>query len=262
MTDSRPARHPRRLVTIALILALGGVLVGIGAAAGSGAGLWSFRPAFTALRWAFFAAAAGGALAVVALVWGLIVRAGVTLLSVVALVLAAGYCGYVASWIGQASAVPAIHDISTDLTDPPQFRTLRVRADNLDSIPDSDDPALAALSPLERLHTVQRRGYPGVTPLKLAMPPARAFAAAEELVRQRGWAVAKADPAAGTIEATDTVSLFRFKDDVVVRIRPAPGGSLVDLRSVSRVGTSDLGVNARRVRAFARDLAKRADAPK
>lgn len=252
-------RHPRRLAVLALLLALGAVLVGVGAAVGSGAGLWSFRPAFTALRWAFFAAAGGGALALVALVWGLVARAGTLVISLIAVALAAGYCSYLVSWIGQASAVPAIHDISTDLADPPQFRTLTLRADNLDSIPDGDDPALAALTSLERLHSVQRRGYPDVATLRLDAPPARAFAAAEELVRQRGWTVATADPAAGTIEATDTVSLFRFKDDVVIRTRPAPGGSVVDVRSVSRVGVSDLGVNARRVTAFLADLKDQMD---
>ena len=63
------------------------------------------------------------------------------------------------------------------------------------------------------------------------------------------------DPAAGIVEATETSFFFRFKDDVVVRARPAPdGGSQVDMRSISRVGVSDVGVNAKRVRAFLADL--------
>jgi uncharacterized protein (DUF1499 family) len=57
------------------------------------------------------------------------------------------------------------------------------------------------------------------------------------------------------LEATETTFFFRFKDDVVVRARPAPGGgSLVDMRSISRVGGSDVGLNAKRVRAFLADL--------
>ena len=255
MTAIRRVRLPRRLATLALSLALGAALVGLVAAVGSGAGLWSFKPAFTALRWAFYAAALGGVLALVALVWGSVARAGTLATSLLALVLAAGYCGYLASWVARASAAPPIHDISTNLADPPQFRTLPIRADNLEGVPDGDDPALAVLPPIERLHTLQRRGYPDVRTATLPLPPAEALTTVEDLVRSRGWTVAAVDPAAGTVEATDTVSLFRFKDDVMIRVRPAPGGgSLVDLRSVSRVGVSDVGVNAERVRAFLQDL--------
>jgi uncharacterized protein (DUF1499 family) len=51
------------------------------------------------------------------------------------------------------------------------------------------------------------------------------------------------------VEATDTTFWFGFKDDVVVRVRAAEngGGSIVDVRSVSRVGQSDLGLNAKRI---------------
>ena len=58
----------------------------------------------------------------------------------------------------------------------------------------------------------------------------------------------------GRLEATDTTLLFGFKDDIVVRIRPSAGGSLVDVRSLSRIGGSDFGTNARRVRVFVHRL--------
>jgi uncharacterized protein (DUF1499 family) len=80
---------------------------------------------------------------------------------------------------------------------------------------------------------------------------------AEQLARDRGWAIAAVDPRAGTLEATATTLFFRFKDDVVVRVRPdslRAGGSVVDVRSISRVGVSDVGVNAKRIRAFLADL--------
>ncbi|HJR53568.1 MAG TPA: DUF1499 domain-containing protein, partial [Gemmatimonadota bacterium] len=54
----------------------------------------------------------------------------------------------------------------------------------------------------------------------------------------------------GRIEATATTPWFGFKDDVVVRIRPEAGGSRVDVRSVSRVGRSDVGTNARRIEEY------------
>jgi uncharacterized protein (DUF1499 family) len=70
------------------------------------------------------------------------------------------------------------------------------------------------------------------------------------LVAEFGWKQAAADRQAGRIEATDTTAMYGFKDDVVIRIRPRGEGSLIDLRSVSRVGQSDLGANAARIQAF------------
>ena len=63
-------------------------------------------------------------------------------------------------------------------------------------------------------------------------------------------------PEEGRFEATETSAFFQFKDDVVLRVRPSETGerSIVDMRSVSRVGISDLGMNAKRVRAFLADL--------
>ena len=69
-----------------------------------------------------------------------------------------------------------------------------------------------------------------------------------------GWEMVSADPASGRIEATDTTFWFSFKDDVVIRIEPDPAGSQVDVRSVSRVGGSDVGANAARIRAFLKAL--------
>ncbi len=57
-------------------------------------------------------------------------------------------------------------------------------------------------------------------------------------------------PGDGRLEATDRSAFFGFKDDVVVRVRASDAGSRLDVRSKSRVGLSDVGANARRVRAF------------
>ena len=92
------------------------------------------------------------------------------------------------------------------------------------------------------------------------MPPDRALARAEAAARALGWKIVAAAPGQGRLEATATTRWFGFKDDVVVRVTPASGGSRVDIRSVSRVGKSDLGVNARRIRAFLAAL-RRGDQP-
>ena len=70
-----------------------------------------------------------------------------------------------------------------------------------------------------------------------------------------GWQIVASAPQEGRIEATDTTLWFGFKDDIVIRVAPAGNRSLVDIRSVSRVGISDVGTNARRIRNFAGKLA-------
>jgi len=247
----------RRLSWVALALSLGGLAAALIAAAGSGAGAWPFRIGFTILRYAFYAAIAGGLLAIVAFVMAR--RGGVRTgrLNLVAFVIAAAFGAYLMSHVATARSVPAIHDVTTDLVDVPQFRALPVRADNLENIPDDGRPELAALDPESRWKTIHREAYGNVRSLRLPLSPAEAIQRAEALVRDRGWQVARVDRQAGTIEATATTLFFRFKDDVVVRVRadPArPGGSIVDMRSISRVGGSDVGVNAQRIRAFLADL--------
>jgi uncharacterized protein (DUF1499 family) len=140
----------------------------------------------------------------------------------------------------RAQSVPPIHDISTDLENPPAFAALvPLRAD--------------APNPLNRtpdVNTQQRQGYPDLAPLTLPEPSGQVFARAQQTAQRLGWEIVKADPATGLIEATDTTRWFGFVDDVVVRITPWGTGTRVDLRSVSRVGRSDIGTNAERIRNF------------
>ena len=140
-----------------------------------------------------------------------------------------------------ASSVPPIHNISTDVDDPPQFDAIAaLRGEGTNPL-EYDAEVLAGQ---------QRGAYPFVKPLNSALSSADAFDRALEVVEDMGLEIVAADTAAGRIEATDTTFWFGFKDDLVVRIRAAGGGSIVDLRSVSRVGQSDLGVNARRIGTF------------
>lgn len=103
-------------------------------------------------------------------------------------------------------------------------------------------------SPLTAIE--QHRGYPDIAPLRLGTSPADAFDRVVRAVRSRGWDVASVVPSDLRVEATDATLLFGFKDDVVVRVRPTGEGSVIDVRSLSRVGGSDFGVNANRVRAL------------
>ena len=249
----------RRLSGLALALSLGGASAALIAAVGTGAGAWAYGAGLGALRYALYAAVAGGVLAIVA--WIASRRSGARTGRANALALVASllFVAYLGNQVATARSVPAIHDAATDLDDLPRFGALAVRPDNLAKIPDDDRPELAAMDPENRWKALHREAYADLRPLRLAARPADVVRRAEALARDRGWAVARVDPRAGIVEATATTLFFRFKDDVVVRVRPdpaRPGGSVVDMRSISRVGGSDVGVNAARIRSFLADLAQ------
>ena len=102
----------------------------------------------------------------------------------------------------------------------------------------------------EKIASQQREAYPDLQPLMIKVPPPQAFDRALVRVREIGWDLVAADATTGQIEATDTTFWYGFKDDVVIRVRPADGGSRVDVRSLSRVGGGDVGTNAKRIRAY------------
>jgi hypothetical protein len=257
---ARPRRDWTRLVTrVALALGLGSVLIALLAALGAGQGLWHFRIGFTVLRYAFFAAIAAIVIGIVGIALARRRRsAGLMLPNLLAVAVALAFVLYLGSLVMTAKSVPAIHDVTTNLDDVPQFSALKLREDNLDNIPDEKKPELKAMDPESRWKAVHREHYGDLKTATVPLQPADVIRKAGRLARDRGWEVAKIDTAAGILEATDTSRFFHFKDDVVVRARPAAdgSGSLVDMRSVSRVGASDVGVNAKRVRAFMGDLAK------
>jgi len=137
--------------------------------------------------------------------------------------------------------LPRINDFTTAPGDPPEF----VYAKRDPATRDRDYAYPAGFA------EQQRAAYPDLAPIVLTVPPAQAFEKAKSAAESLGWHITLADPARGTIEARDTSKLFRFVDDVAIRVRPgANGGAIVDIRSKSRDGKGDLGVNANRIRAF------------
>lgn len=146
---------------------------------------------------------------------------------------------------GRGAGAPMIHDITTDPANPPAFSAAAREADN-----QGRDMAY----PPENA-AIQGQAYPEVKPIVLAASREEAFARAQRTATALGWQIAFADPASGSFEATYTSAVFKFVDDVVVRVQEtSPGESRIDLRSRSRVGRSDLGANAARIRAFAKKL--------
>ena len=136
---------------------------------------------------------------------------------------------------------PPIHDITTDTQNPPEYvAVLPLRANASNPTAYGGEPVAAQ----------QRGAYPDLRPLMLSVSPSDAFDRALATVHEMGWDLVAADAAEGRIEATDETFWFGFKDDVVIRVTPADGGSRVDVRSLSRVGGGDAGTNAKRIRDY------------
>jgi len=243
--------------TLILIAGIGAFIWGLISALGTGWGFWEYTSGLKGVTWAFFLAL--GAILLGAL-FGWRARKSITppprKRRWAGMLAGLIYAGWVGTFLMAALTVPAIHDISTDLADPPAFRTLSLRADNLDAIPGMDDEKMKGMPPQQRWVVINQKKYGDIRSVRINEPVPSVIAKAERLAEARGWDIAVSLPEEGRLEATETSALFRFKDDIVLRVKPTDTGegSIVDMRSVSRVGVSDLGVNAKRVRSFLADL--------
>ncbi|HEX8525548.1 DUF1499 domain-containing protein [Allosphingosinicella sp.] len=253
---SKRSSWARRLTLAAALVCFGSVAAAFVGAVGSGQEWWHFRIGFKILEYAFYAAAAGAVLALAAIFLSRRGAPRLVLVNLAALVVALGYLFYLGSQVRTARSVVALHDITTNLDDNPGFSRLPIREDNLANLPVKERPDLQRLEPGEQWKALHREHYPDLRTVRVPWTVEETVRRAEALARDRGWEVVAAAPAEGLVEAVETSRFFRFKDNVVVRVRPLPSGtgSMVDMRSISRVGGSDVGVNARRIRSFLADL--------
>ncbi|MEM1103068.1 MAG: DUF1499 domain-containing protein [Pseudomonadota bacterium] len=210
-------------------------------------GMWDWRFGFTLFLGAVPFVFGGAGLAALAFVIG-IARAprmgSVIAILAFALCLAALAPPFIMKRTAQS--VPPIHDITTDWRDPPAFD-----AAASERAPDENSLVYAGAE----LAEIQQRAYPDIAPVLLRSPPDEAFALAQRTAEEMGWDILSVNRAAGRIEAVATTWWWGFKDDVVVRISDGPdGGARIDIRSASRVGTSDIGANAKRIRAYSERL--------
>lgn len=222
------------LIAVALVIA---------GAFGAGAGLWPFGPGLLMVAAGFLLSLIGLGLGLFAAARnrsgsGLGPKITIGLLGALAVLLSVG------PWVYRGFSYPPIHDVSTDLANPPGFTVLPPRKDNL-----------AGVGTVEAWRSIHAKAYGDIAPLTIAVTPDVAIARARAYAQRRGWTITPT--AADRLEATETVSPFRFKDDVVVTASPVENGSssLVKIRSVSRVGVSDFGLNAARVRALREAIA-------
>ncbi|WP_350604149.1 DUF1499 domain-containing protein [Pseudoalteromonas sp. SMN1298-MNA-CIBAN-0114] len=206
-------------------------------------GIVELGVAFTGFKFGVYA---GGAALVLLIVQALFMRKTLTLSSgVIALVFSVVAIAMPLNMMNKAEGVPAIHDISTDLVNPPKFvaiAPLRANASN---------PVEYAG---EETAVQQRKAYPELVTLSFAQSKADLMTASEQAVKNLGFAVVSANTATGIVEATDTTTWFGFKDDVVIRIKDEGSQRFVDIRSKSRVGRSDLGKNAERIHSIINEL--------
>ena len=165
----------------------------------------------------------------------------------VAFVICFCLAGYAAVLYNKSTTHPVAYNISTDLIDPPMFSQaiLDIRGEASNPV-ELDD----------RKRELHKGVYDDIQPLVLSTSKEDAYKAIISLVDERGWEVVTQNEEEGTIEATATTFWFGFKDDVAIRVRGNPdmNSVTVDLHSVSRIGQTDLGKNAERIRDFLTDL--------
>jgi len=139
---------------------------------------------------------------------------------------------------------PPINDITNNLESPPAFDAAKRTAANRDR--DMGYP--------ESFKAQVEEAYGDLHPFSLDATPAECFADSLQAAKNLGWTLVDSNPGAGTFEAEDRTAIFRFVDDVAVRVRPTSAGCAVDVRSKSRDGQGDLGANAKRIRVFGEEL--------
>lgn len=233
------------LALLGLGLAILASLVALSSGPGYRLGLWHFRIGLLVLLPAAF----WGALAAAVLCFlGLLLSRGARntlVVGVIGLALALGLAYVPWSWKRTLDSLPYIHDITTDTRNPPQFVAAAKLRQPGDHPVDYDGPEVAAQ---------QQKAYPDLVPFDTPAPREQVYKAAKAALAALGMKLTDDNPAEGRLEATYTSLFYGFTDDMVVRIESRPEGTRVDVRSKSRVGRSDLGQNAKRIRAFLEQL--------
>lgn len=237
-----------RIAGLATALALAAGLGALGTLAAGPIGwrmeLWHFRFGFqTLMPWAAWigVGAAGLGLASIAIGFGTMRRGAL----LAALLAVAG--GAVAIWIpwswGQMRGIhPPINDITTDTERPPVFKAAAALRKGLGINSVTYGGGAVAKHQLD--------AYSDIAPVTTPLAPAAAYAKAITAARGMGWTITADEPGSGHIEASERSRWFGFTDDIVIRVEANAGGSVIDIRSQSRWGRSDFGVNVRRVRIY------------
>lgn len=269
-TVARPAaenpagKGARHLLRLALLIALSAPLLVLMGAIGTKLGLWDWRVGFLGMT--VGAAPKAAFLGVFTGLVALYVAAfagwrRLWPLAVLSLAVPIGTVIAFGAVRAGASAVPPIHDYATDWSEPLMPSPALLAARGASANPVLADPRMQNPFPNrpevenwadDRVSRIGSAACPGAKPVRLPQAPNEAQVRVRQALEGAGLAIASEAP--GRLEATATSFWYGFKDDVLVRIRPDGTGSRVDLRSVSRVGVSDLGANCKRVTELAQAL--------
>lgn len=208
--------------------------------------LWELGVGFLFLRYSAYAAIALAATSLVSLWFLRKSKSQAILYAIISLILTGIVGGSAFYWQQRAQSVPPIHDITTDLENPPAFDAMvRLRQDA------PNPPEYAG----EETRQAQMESYPDVEPLVINSDMQVVMDVAVNLILQRDWDLVAINRKEGRIEATEKLAWFGFKDDVVLRFTSeGENETRVDMRSKSRIGRSDVGVNAKRIKRFLTDL--------
>lgn len=245
------------LMADAIICLLAGVGIGAAAMAGPVAvwlGVADFRFGFGLLQfvnaWSLWIAGGALIIAVTIPIVGMVAKVDGTMrLGVFALVgaISAALAYYIPETFRPPEGTPAIHDIATDPYRPLDFVAIApLRADAANNM---DYGIMEGITPRQHID-MQIEAYPDIVPQRFEDSVEEVFNRAMAAIEQLGWEVVHADVNEGRIEATDTTFWFRFKDDIVIEIKTDGRDSILQARSTSRVGRSDVGKNAARLREF------------
>lgn len=264
----------RKLPRIALVLALLLIIWFVAAMFGAKWGVIDKLTAFGTMTVGIggIAAMVTAGIALIALIVALAVkpRQG-WLAALIALLIPLGVLGGFNQLRATAGSVPFIYDITTNTADAPAFSDAMVKAradsgEGVNPLVDFNAPLgnyekWATNDDLKAKTSAQliAGGYADLKTLTVSQSAEDVLSAVQTAMATRGFDNVTADPATGIVEGTDVVFWYGFEDDVVARVRSTPDGTEIDFRSTSRLGTSDLGVNAQRIRDLSKAVMDRLD---
>lgn len=209
-------------------------------------GWWQLGTGFNIIPWGTGAAILGGIAAAIGFFRMKERSTNFTIAGALSIVLAVAAIINIGYWYNEVQqGYPPIHDITTDTQNPPEFVAI---------VPLRKDAPNPVEYAGEETAEAQHNFYTGLDPIITSLNYDEAYDRALETAREMPWQLVDESREEGRIEAYEKLAWFGFIDDVVIRVDTAEAGSRIDIRSKSRIGLGDIGVNAKRIRAYIQEF--------